>query len=97
MNKTTAVIVAVVLTFVLCAFLFPNKGKETGEVGRYSWGRDGAAVLDTVDGTMYLLTGVDEKKVSILEIHLSSGLVWRKENQVHAQYFHADKMKFGDE
>ena len=71
---------AVVVTVVICLFLFLRKEKEPSEIGRYAWGRNGSAVLDTADGTVYLLEG-GSKEMSILEVH-PWGVAWRKRIKV---------------
>lgn len=96
MNKEKAIYIriAVVLAIVVCIALFLCKEKRAG---RYSWGRGGTAVLDTVDGTVYMLTSTSKGEVSVTEVHLPSGSAQNRESKASAKYFSAENFKFEDE
>lgn len=80
MDKNSAVVVAVLITFFVCAWLFRQK-EEPSEVGRYVWGRSGLTVLDTTDGTVYVVDGLTDK-LTLTEIHTPTGLAWRRKHEV---------------
>ena len=72
-------------TFLVCTWAFGRRAEAPkNEVGRYAWGRNGTAVLDTVDGTVYYLEGIGANKdeVPIVEVGLPVGTAWRKRGRI---------------
>ena len=66
---------AVVLTVVICMFLFLRKEEEPNEIGRYAWSQSGLSVLDTADGTIYVVEEICDKHLTIVMTHLPTGLL----------------------
>lgn len=68
---------AVVLTVLICMFLFlrNNKDSEQNEIGRYMWGPDYMKILDTADGTVYMIESIKDNKLTILQSHLPTGIM----------------------
>jgi hypothetical protein len=66
---------SVVLTVLICIILFLPKEKETSEIGRYAWGPDYMNILDTADGTVYMIEKIEDNKLTILQSHLPTGIL----------------------
>ena len=72
-------------TFLVCAWVFGRRAEAPkNEVGRYAWGRNGTAVLDTAEGAVYYLEGIDLNKgeMPIVEVFLPVGTAWRKRSRI---------------
>lgn len=72
---------AVVVTVLICLLLFRQKDKaceNCKEIGRYVWSNnssDYVKILDTTDGTVYMIEKIEGNKLTILQSHLPTGVL----------------------